>query len=212
MILSIAMLEGARPAPEAKPNVAGEVEGLVRRARSGDRDAARDLYRVHAERLWRIVRPMCGSDADAEDVVQDAFVKAFGALERYQPRTGLRFISWLSTIALNTARNRARKLGRLRLVEPEALARAQESASQPAAPHEDVDARDLQRMNAAMIAALQELPDRDRQVVTLRYGGELSAAEVADACGVSVSNVRKICERRRASLHKRILTLLQEAP
>lgn len=209
MILSLVMLQGGAPEADGVVDEASgqEVESLVRRAQSGDRSAARDLYRLHAQRLWRVVRPLCASDADAEDVVQDAFVKAFGALDRYQPRPGLRFLSWLSTIALNTARNRARKLGRLRLVEPVVLTRVQEAAG----PTELADTHDP-RLRIAMLTALQELPERDRQVVTLRYGGELSVAEVAQVASLSEPNVRKICERRRAALLQRIRTLLEEKP
>lgn len=223
---ALGVLEGAGSAPNAPGAGAGasspsphgpdaseaseeEVQRLVLAARAGDRDAARRLYRLHATRLWRAVRPWCPSDADAEDIVQESFAKAFAALDRYEARPGVRFVSWLSTIALNTARKRARKLGRLRLVEPAKLGAAQDrlatTADDPAGEH-----LDRARHREALLRALGELPERDQRVVTLRYGAELSAAEVARALDLSEANVRKICERRRATLTDRIRALLEE--
>ncbi len=87
------------------------------------------------------------------------------------------------------------------------MTRVQEAAG----PTELADTHDP-RLRIAMLTALQELPERDRQVVTLRYGGELSVAEVAQVASLSEPNVRKICERRRAALLQRIRTLLEEKP
>ncbi len=68
------------------------------------------------------------------------------------------------------------------------------------------NAEDAVLKRRAVLAALATLPERDRQVVSLFYGAELSAEEVADVLGLSASNVRKICERQR----KALLTALGE--
>jgi len=212
MLLVFAVLDGAAtPVAPVADVPEDEVQRLVLAARGGDREAARRLYRLHATRLWRAVQPLCDADADAEDVVQDTFIKAFGALDRYEARPGVRFISWLSTIAMNTARKRARKLGRLKLVEPVELGRAREAAAETS---EDPAGEGLDRAKhrQALLRALDELPERDRQVVSLRYGADLSAAEVARALDLGEANVRKICERRRTSLETRIRALLEERP
>jgi RNA polymerase sigma factor (sigma-70 family) len=181
----------------------GDVQQLVEQARSGDSQAGRDLYRLFATRVFRAVRPLCASEADAEDLVQDTFIKAFGSLRRYHARPGVRFVAWLMTIALNTARKRARRLGRTAVLEPERIDALREAdrGSPATAPDEDEDQR---RLRTALIAALAEIPERDRLIVTLRYGADLDAAEVGSICHVTAENVRKICERQRQRLLARL--------
>ena len=81
---------------------------LVAAARAGDRTARQRLYRQHVNRVFRTVRALLRSDAEAEDVTQDAMLIALTSLDRYSPRAGTRFAAWLTTIAVNTARRRFR--------------------------------------------------------------------------------------------------------
>lgn len=178
-----------------------EIQHWVCCARSGDSSAAGRLYSALAARVFRAVRPLCQSETEAEDVVQDAFVKGFGSLENYEPRPGTRFAAWLITIALNDARKRgARNQRRLELVRQASKACIEDAAETPE------EALDLARRKRQLLEALQELTDRDREVVSLRYGAGLGAEEVAMACGTSAANVRKICEGQR----RRLLGLLQD--
>jgi RNA polymerase sigma-70 factor (ECF subfamily) len=178
-----------------------EVQELVRAARAGDAGAASRLYGVMVVPVYRATRPLCSSDADAEDVVQEAFVKAFAALDRYVPRPGTRFLGWLLTIALNDARKQvARDRRRRRIVTSEGETRREEHGPTP---ERDVLER---QQKQRLLSALAELSERDRQIVSLRYGAGLEADEVAALCETSAANVRKVCERQR----KRLLTLLSE--
>ncbi len=201
MFALFAVLAGALSAARTDPADEEAVQRLVSAAREGDRSAARELYSLHVARVYRVVRSMVRSDADAEDIVQDTFLKALGALDRYARRPGTRFVSWLLTIAVNTVRKRAAKLGRIDAVEPAALEARQD---------EEIDSDplgaglDQARLREELLRLLAELPDRDRWSLTLRYGGGLSAAEVAAICGLSEANVRKICERQRRHLLSRL--------
>jgi RNA polymerase sigma-70 factor (ECF subfamily) len=196
-----AVLAGALSAARTDPADEEAVQRLVSAAREGDRSAARELYSLHVARVYRVVRSMVPGDADAEDIVQDTFLKALGALDRYTRRPGTRFISWLLAIAVNTVRKRAAKLGRIDAMDAEALeARADEALdSDPLGA-----GLDQARLRERLLLLLAELPDRDRWSLTLRYGGGLSAAEVAAICGLSEANVRKICERQRRRLLSRL--------
>src|SRR5512140_3303325 len=107
--------------PEQLPDEA-TIQRLVDAARRGDREALRRLYAWHVARVLRAIRAMCRSDADAEDVTQETFAKAFAALDRYEPKAGARFISWLLAIAQNTARKQAKKQARSLQTEPDTLA------------------------------------------------------------------------------------------
>ncbi len=180
--------------PDAPPE--DEIQALLAAARRGAEDAARRLYRLFVDRVYRAVRSFLASDADAEEVTQDSFVKAFAALDRYRPQAGKPFLNWLMTIALNTARTRGRSLAR----------RARREAPAPEHEPEDEVAPDPQErllqgeLRGVLLGALADLPDRDREVVALRYCSGLKAPAVADALGLTAANVRKICQRRRAEL------------
>ena len=180
--------------PDAPPE--DEIQALLAAARRGAPDAARRLYRLFVDRVYRAVRSLSASDADAEEVTQDSFVKAFAALDRYRPRAGKPFLAWLMTIALNTARSRGRRLARRARREAPAPEHEPQDASAPD-PEERLLRRELRRV---LLDALAGLPERDREVVVLRYCSGLKAPAVAEALGLQAANVRKICQRRRSEL------------
>jgi RNA polymerase sigma-70 factor (ECF subfamily) len=184
------------PSPEPAPDEA-RIRGEVEAARRGDRAAIARLYRWHVARVYRALRPSCKSDADAEDLTQDTFVKAFAALDRYEPRPDARFVSWLLAVGANTMKKSARRLRKIDLAEPETLARAADAAGTS----DDTSAEaELGELRQLLLAALGELGERERWIVCLRYGGELDVAEVAELTGASEANVRKICERQRRKI------------
>ncbi len=172
------------------------VQRLVALARDDDEVAARRLYRMFVARVYRAVRPLTVSDADAEDVVQDTFVKALGNLHRYRRQSGKRFVAWLMTIALNTARKQARRTQRWRPLPAE----TDTTGATDGDPDPLGVALDRQRLATTLLQALSELPERERQIVLLRYGAELNATEVGQLCGESPATVRKICQRQRKKL------------
>ena len=175
---------------------------LVEQARAGDRAARQRLYRQHAQRVFRTVRGMLRSDAEAEDVTQDAMLTALTSLDRYSPRSGTRFAAWLTTIAVNTTRRRFRRR------RPELTATGE--LPEVADPAGDVAGDfDLARQRAALLQALAELEAREREIVSLRYGSDLNATEIAAQLGMEAANVRKILERARVRLGERIEALVK---
>ncbi|HEX5048297.1 MAG TPA: sigma-70 family RNA polymerase sigma factor [Gammaproteobacteria bacterium] len=175
---------------------------LVEQARAGDRAARQRLYRQHVQRVFRTVRGMLRSDAEAEDATQDAMFAALTSLDRYSPRSGVRFAAWLTTIAVNTTRRRFRRR-RLELTPTGEL-------PDVVATDDDVgDDIDLAKQRAALLQALAELEPREREIVSLRYGSELNAAEIAKQLKLEPANVRKILERARVRLAERIEALVK---
>jgi RNA polymerase sigma-70 factor (ECF subfamily) len=141
------------------------------------------------------------SAAEAEDVTQDAMLTALTSLHLYSPRSGTRFVAWLTTVAVNTMRRRFRRR------RPELTA----TGELPDSPSGDTDAGDdidRARQRAALLRALAELEPREREIVSLRYGAELNAAEIAAQLALEPANVRKILERARARLGERIEALM----
>jgi RNA polymerase sigma-70 factor (ECF subfamily) len=106
---------GARPCgdddPVVPPGPLDEeaISRLVARACAGDTGARQSLYLQDVDRVFRAVRGMLRSDADAEDVTQDALLTVLTSLHKYTPRADARFASWVMTVAVNTARRRFRR-------------------------------------------------------------------------------------------------------
>lgn len=175
-----------------------EVQRLVSLATRGDSEAKGQLYTLFVQPVFRVARGLCRSEAEAEDIVQDAFMRAFERLDRYRAQPAKRFLSWLLTIALNTARTRGTRIDRRLALNEQSANEAPEHAPMP-------DEALLEfEMRTALIAALATLPMRDREVLSLRYGAELEADEVAELCGLTAAHVRKICERQKRVLRERI--------
>ena len=178
----------------------GAVLQLVERARAGDRVARQRLYRQHVARVFRTVRGMLRSNAEAEDVTQDAMLNVLTSLHRYSPRSGTRFVAWVTAIAVNTARRRFRR----KRPELTATGELPEVADPDGDPGDDLDRA---RQRAALLRALAELEPREREIVSLRYGAELNATEIAAQLKLDAANVRKILERVRVRLGERIEAL-----
>ena len=177
---------------------------LVEQARAGDTGARHTLYVQHVDRVFRTVRGMLRSGPDAEDVTQDAMLTVLTSLHKYTPRADARFAAWVMTIAVNTARRRFRRR------RPELTA----TGELPEIPDEGADLADgldRARRRRAHLIALAELPERERVIVSLRYGAELNASEIGAAVGVEPATIRKILERARIRLGARIEALLAPA-
>jgi RNA polymerase sigma-70 factor, ECF subfamily len=151
---------------------------LVARAKRGDAHAYESLLRLHEHVAFRTAYAIVGSAADAEDVAQEAFVKAYYALPRF--RSGAPFRPWLLRIVANEARNRRRTLGRragllLRAVE-EAV--SGDPARSPEAELVDAENR------AELFAAINRLKDDERVAILARFFIGLTDEETAAALGV----------------------------
>ncbi|MFC7496916.1 MULTISPECIES: RNA polymerase sigma factor [unclassified Nocardioides] len=150
---------------------------LLARVRGGDHDAYAELVRRHAPVAMRTAA-LLGAGADAEDVVQEAFVKAYAALDRF--RSGAPFRPWLLRIVANEAKNLHRSASRRTAREqqwehaaPLLLAR----------PDDPADAVLSQERQEALVRGLAGLSPQHRQVVTCRYLLDLDEAETAMVLG-----------------------------
>lgn len=152
---------------------------ILARVRAGDSGAYAELVRRHAP-MARRTAVVLGAGAEAEDVVQEALVKAYRALAGF--RTGEAFRPWLLKIVANEARNHLRAARRRTAREQTAAALSADLFAQSA----DLDPAStaITRDRAAvLLAALRALPDRDRLVVSCRFLLELDEAETAVTLG-----------------------------
>lgn len=153
---------------------------LVARARQGDADAYEALMREHEEAAFRTAYLIVGSAADAEDVTQEAFVKAYRALGRF--RAGARFRPWLLRIVGNEARNHRRASGRRAFHQQRALV----LETVPTADAEVVRRDERRRV----LAAVARLNEKERTAVLSRYFLGLTDAETAAALGLPRATVK----------------------
>lgn len=177
---------------------------LVDRARAGDATAFAELVRRYAPRVRRLARHLVRGHADADDVAQEAFVRAHQALPRFDGRS--EFFTWVYRIAVNLSLNRARSLNVRRSVAID------DPSIEGALVHRDgrVDAGsqlDERRLVAALIEEIEKLPESLRATVTLVCIEHVPQEQAAEVFGCSVGTiawrVHEARKRLRESLRAR---------
>jgi RNA polymerase sigma-70 factor (ECF subfamily) len=171
---------------------------LVSRARRGDADAFGALVAAHQEMTFRTAYLVLGDAAEAEDAAQEAFVRAYRALDRF--RDGEPFRPWLLRIAVNAARNRRRSASRRTGLRLRVEANVAREASAPSA-EATVLAGERRRR---LLEAVNALAPDDRLVIGARYFLDLPEAEIAALAGVPRGTVKSRLFRARAKLAKAI--------
>ncbi len=162
---------------------------LIVATKSGDARAYGELVRAHQEIALRVAYLFVRDRAEAEDTVQEAFVKAFRALGRVDPDRPFR--PWLLAIVRNEARNRIRRQGRQKALETRL---AGEVASGDSARSPESLAVEAE-MYRGILGAVDRLPERQRQVIGLRYLVGLTEAETAATLRVPLGTVKSRTKR-----------------
>jgi RNA polymerase sigma-70 factor (ECF subfamily) len=178
---------------------------LVSRARHGDADAYGALVALHQETTYRTAYLVLGDAAEAQDAAQEAFVRAYRALDRF--REGEPFRPWLLRIAFNAARNRRRSAGRRRGLELRVGASLPPDAAAPSA-ETLVMAAERRR---SLLEAVNGLSADDRLVIGARYFLDLAEAEIAALLGIPRGTVKSRLSRARARLATRLGSVDPEA-
>ena len=155
----------------------------IARARGGDLDAYAVLVARYTVRAHRAAF-LLGAGEESDDVVQEAFVKAFRHLSRF--RAGEPFAPWLLRIVANETRNVSRSRRR-RTALALRIPSAEPSSVAPGGP---VDEALAAERRAWLVAAVNGLPDRERQVVVCRYFLDLSVAETAQVLAWPLGSVK----------------------
>jgi RNA polymerase sigma-70 factor (ECF subfamily) len=174
-------------------------EAVIARVRAGEHDLFEIIMRRYNRRLYRVARSIVRSEAEAEDVVQDAYVRAYTHLAQYAGEA--KFSTWLTRIAVNEALRRVRRRGYSDDVQ-------QMASTMPLAaesPERHASAREIAQI---MESAIEDLPSAYRSVVMLRDIEDLSTAEAADCLGISPATVKTRLHRGHALLRATLGTTL----
>jgi RNA polymerase sigma-70 factor (ECF subfamily) len=185
---------------EIHPDVA-----LVERARAGDSTAFEQLVRQYERQIFRVAQHITQNREDAEDIVQDAFFKAYQKLDQFQGNS--KFSTWLVRIAVNESLMRLRKRKTSKTVSMDQDVETDEGSiprdfaewrPNPEQQYNQAELGDILRKT------IQGLPPGFRTVFTLRDIENLSTEETAEALGLSVPAVKSRLLRARLQLRERL--------
>jgi RNA polymerase sigma-70 factor, ECF subfamily len=188
--------------PSTRPSENPEPEiGWMARIREGDMDAFRLLVEMHQARVIGTISKMLGSEAEAEDLAQQVFIRVWKSAPRYQPTA--RFTTWLFRITRNLVFNelrRKRHFSDQSEETPEPIERAEKE------PDRVLLGEELQN---AIQAAINQLSESQRMAIILRRYEEMPYEEIAKVMGTSVPAVKSILFRARAELRERLAKYLR---
>jgi RNA polymerase sigma-70 factor (ECF subfamily) len=169
---------------------AGPDAEAVARVRSGETEAFRSLVERHTRAVYRLAHRLTGNQHDAEDVVQEAFLRAYKRLDDFEERS--QFGSWLHRIAANCAydllRARARDQLRLRPAEAEEDGFEQQVPSPQPGPERLAAG---QEVRSRLDRAMEHMSTLERTAFTLRHLEGCSIAEIGGALGLDTSAVKQ---------------------
>ncbi|MGD9479655.1 RNA polymerase sigma factor [Shinella sp. G-2] len=192
-----------QPQMTSLPSPSDEEAALVRRAAAGEADAVRQIIRTHNQRLYRLVRAVLRDNADAEEALQEAYLKAFANLDTFAGEASLS--TWLSRIALNAALMRLRARKRLkRAVPPVAEAEIIPfplSSTSTADPERVMAQRQLLHL---VEEATDALPETFRLVFVARVIEGLSVEETAALLDLPAATVKTRLHRARKLIRTRL--------
>ena len=167
----------------------------IDRVKGGDKEAFAWLVDQYRDMIYTVCLRMLGSEADAEEAAQDAFVKAYKSLSDFQGKS--KFSTWIYRIAYNQCISVIRKKVRMIDLVDEV-------------PDVEVSEGDLNGLDALSIGerkkylqmALEALGETDSMVITLFYYEELSLEEIAEITGLTSSNIRIKLHRSRKKMYQ----------
>ena len=196
----------------AQASLTGRMEfdsdnALVKRAREGDYSAFERLFERHRQLVYRFAYQMAPRRDDAEDIVQEAFVRAYQNLDKY--RDEAKFTTWLLRIVTNLCTDMARMSHRRQALEQQEaggslLWMTQGDTEDP------VDNLNAEMRVKALRKALSALPVHHRTVIVLRDLEEKEYSEIADILGCTIGGAKLRVLRARRALRDRIAPLLGE--
>ncbi|MEW5796921.1 MAG: sigma-70 family RNA polymerase sigma factor [Candidatus Zixiibacteriota bacterium] len=191
---------------------------LVRRAQAGDFEAFTDLIKAHKDRIYGLALRLSGNSQDAEDVVQDTFLKAIDKIDQFRLESS--FGTWLYSIALNQARAMLarRKQEDLKPIEeylPVRVAADDDSGGHGHGSHGLFEWKDPEKLledkelRQAIDKLIAELPYQYREAFLLRYDQGLSVKEIAAIINESEAATKSRILRARLALREKLSEIFE---
>jgi len=188
---------------------------LIQKAKRGDQDAFGQLVLAHQNKVYTICVHMVTNREEAEDLAQEAFLKAWRSLSSFQEESS--FATWMHRLTTNVCLDHLRKQTRRQNIAATVSLDDEESGwSEPADHSQDPQVHlEREERKRALGRALAQLPEGHRQVILMREVSGLSYQEIADALDADLGTVKSRIARARERLRKILLQdgnfLTQEA-
>ena len=171
-------------------------ESLIRRAQHRDQEAFAQLYEAHFDKIYRYVTLRIGNETEAEDMTQQVFLNALKSISSFKWR-GISFSAWLFRIAHNQVVDYVRKKAKRPAVPLDESLVSSDSNPQLMAER----SLDIERL----ISATKQLTKAQREVIGLRFAGELAVAEVAKVMSKSEGAIKALQHSAIVALRKTLL-------
>ena len=176
-----------------------EEQALIESVRGGERWAFRRLFQMYKDRVYRLCLRLCGDEADAADLLQDVFLRVHRGIHTF--RGDAAFSTWLIRLAVNTTRSFLSRQGRRKTISLQ-----EEEGTQQKEPSHTTAPRDPW-MRKRLLEALEQLPQKYREVLVLHDIEELTHVEIAEILGIQKGTSKSQLHKAR----KKMRGLLQEA-
>ncbi|WP_413376823.1 RNA polymerase sigma factor SigW [Alkalihalobacillus sp. 1P02AB] len=180
------------------------VKRIIKEVKKGDEQAFAELVELFKDKVYQVAYRMVGNSYEAQDVAQEAFLRAYTNIEQYD--INRKFSTWLFRIATNVAIDRLRKKKPDYYLQEEVkgadgLTYESQIATDEALPEEQVVTLELQEW---VQDEINRLPLKYRTVIILKYIEDLSLKEISDILDMPVSTVKTRIHRGREALRKRM--------
>jgi RNA polymerase sigma-70 factor, ECF subfamily len=177
-------------------------EEVVKRVLDGETALYELLMRRHNQRLYRVARAILRDDAEAEDVMQDAYVRAYQNLASFEGRA--KFVTWLTRIAVHEALTRSRRRLRFQAFDPADESNGEIMQSPPSSTRSPEQQAYDRELAAVLEKAVSSLSEDHRLVFVLRDVEGMTTEETAHCLNLTEENVKVRLHRARAGLRKRL--------
>jgi len=183
-------------------------EVILLQAKEGHEDAFRKIYKNHRERIYRLAYRYTRSIQDAEDIMQETFIKAFKSIQMFKNFNNSSFTAWLNRICINCAINYLRKMKRRKMNQVYSLSEMViEPESQDVSPETSAQTEQILRL---IQRAIQKLSPKQRIIFDMRYAQHWNIKEIAQTMDCSESNIKTQLFRSVAKLRKQLGPLWEE--
>lgn len=180
------------------------VKKRIKQVLKGDQDAYAEIVEIYKDRVYHICYRMLGNQHESEDIAQEAFLRAYVNIQRFN--TNLKFSTWLYRIATNLCIDRIRKKKPDYYLDAEVagtdgLNMYSQIPASTKLPEEDVEKMELQE---TIQMEISKLPEKYRSVIVLKYIEELSLNEISETLDLPLGTVKTRIHRGREALRKQL--------
>ncbi|AGT30592.1 RNA polymerase sigma factor SigW [Geobacillus genomosp. 3] len=180
------------------------IKKRIKAIRKGDQNAYADLVDLYKDKIYRLCYRMLGNRHEAEDAAQEAFIRAYIHIDKYNP--DMKFSTWLYRIATNLTIDKLRKRKPDVYLDEElngtdGLTMQAQLPSREMSPEEAVESLELQE---TVQRAIEQLPEKYRSVLVLKYIEDLSLQEISEILELPVGTVKTRLHRGREALRRQL--------